>query len=182
MNRQDVTTNLVRIRQARRAWTTAKAKFDSDVDAALLRLVHEAAANFMSAEEVSRYSGFTVRRVREVMRQAGLTGRGKRLLAKQAATTLAENAIVLGIEPKDMDLMSPLAYLPAGSELRKGAEANGVSNVAAEFPETPDPVERVSDYLRDNAYWWDSGADDDVPFDVTRRVAQDIVALVKGDD
>lgn len=139
MNRQDVTAALVRIREARRKWDIARAKFNSDVDTAMMRLINEAAANFMSAEDVSKYSGFTVKRVRAIMRENSLDPkRGRRLIARKAASTLEENALIMGIDPRDMDLMSLLAYLPAGKELRKSAAANGTNgaDVLGEFLET----------------------------------------------
>jgi hypothetical protein len=144
VNRTDVVGALISIRRARRAWDTARAKFLSDVDAAMMRLIHEAAANYMSAEEVARYSGFTVRAVRLKMRQNELTGRGKRLLARQAAKALEENAALLGIEPREMDLMSPLAYLPAGKDLRMSAAANGTGAIPDEFLETPALVHGIN--------------------------------------
>src|SRR5690349_19562759 len=108
------------------------------------RLILEAALNRMSAEEVGRYSGFTLRAVRIKFRQNELTGRGKTLLSRQAAHVLEQNAAILGVDPKDIDLMSALAYLPAGPELRKGANANATGSVEdiAEFLETPEQAYR----------------------------------------
>lgn len=106
--------------EARAAWLKARRKFDADVEYVMKRLINEAAVNFMSAEEVSKASGISVKQIRALMRSAGLDPKkGKRLLSKQAAEALAENAVLLGIEPHEMDLMSPLAYLPMGSELRQ---------------------------------------------------------------
>lgn len=135
MNRGQVRLALTRIRQARRQWSTAKAKFESDVDAAMTRLILEAAANHMSAEDVASYSGYTVRAIRIKMRQSEVTGRGKTLIAKQAAHVLEQNAAILGIEVQDMDLLSPLAYLPGGEGLRKAATTR-VSTAEDVFPET----------------------------------------------
>lgn len=108
------------VREATTEWSTAKRKFDSDIAALMGRLLHEAARNYMSAEEVARHSGFTVKRVRLLMRAHNLDPKnGKTLLAKKAADNLAENAELLGVEPHEFDLMSPLAYLPAGKALKE---------------------------------------------------------------
>jgi hypothetical protein len=119
----DVQIALEGIAEAKTKWTRAFADFNAGVETAMTRLIHEAAANFMSAEEVAKHSGLTVKRVRILMRAAGLDPKhGKRLLSKNAATALAENAALLGIQPHEMDLTSPLAYLPMGSEMREFLE------------------------------------------------------------
>lgn len=120
MKKFDVVLALSKIREANALWTKQRLAFNSDVDDLLRRLLHEAAHNFMSVEEVSKASGFTPKRVRELMRRAGLNPKdGKRLLSKKAAEALANNSALLGIEPGEMDLMSPLAYLPMGEQLKR---------------------------------------------------------------
>lgn len=132
MQKAEVNTALTQIAEARAAWVKINNEFNSNVDRLMTRLLNEAAANRMSVEEVARASGLTVKRVRVLMRNRGLNPKdGKNLLAKKAAETLESNANLLGIEPGDMDLMSPLTYLPAGSQLRA-------------FLETPD--NDLSDY------------------------------------
>jgi hypothetical protein len=130
MQKFDVQIALEGVAEARTKWLAAKAKFDSDVEYILLRLIREAAHNYMSAEEFAKYSGLSVKRVRVLMRAAGLDPKmGKRLLSKKAAEALAENSALLGIEPHQMDLMSPLAYLPMGEEMRRALQDKTVSQV-----------------------------------------------------
>lgn len=138
MNRTEVEASLARVHDAKEQWMHATTSFYVNVDTIMRRLIHEAAANYMSAEDVARLSGVTVKRVRALMRTYDLDPKaGKQLLSRKAAEALANNAALLGIEPREMDLMSPLAYLPAGSELRKQMAAERVSSVDPyEFLET----------------------------------------------
>jgi len=123
VNKFEIELNLERIAEARKKWGKATASFNADVDAVMTRLLHEAATQMMSAEQVARYSGLTTKRVRTLFRNIGLDPKnGKRLMAKAAADALAENAALMGIEPREMDLMSPLMYLPMGSELKRMLE------------------------------------------------------------
>lgn len=115
-----VQLELEAVRDARAAWNKAKRQFESDVDLIMARLLNEAAVNYMSVPQISKASGLTPTKVRALMRKHNLNPkRGKRALAAAAATALQENSALLGIEPHEMDLMSPLAYLPMGSELRQ---------------------------------------------------------------
>ena len=130
MQKFDVVIALEGVREAKAEWAKAVTKFNADVEYVMARLLHEAARNYMSAEEVAKASGFTVKRVRTLMRAAGLDPRsGKTLLAKKAAEALADNAALLGIEPHEMDLMSPLAYLPMGEKMRRELQERSVSQV-----------------------------------------------------
>lgn len=144
MKRLDVIGHLERVREAKREWTIARISFDTDVNAMMRRLLHEAAANYMSPEDVAKASGFTTKRVRQMMRDIGLNPRdGKTLLSNKAAEALANNAALLGIEPRDMDLMSPLAYLPMGSVMKRALADAAVSKVDPdEFLET-DELDKV---------------------------------------
>lgn len=140
MKRNDVLAALARIAEGRRRWSDAQKEFNSGVEFVMKRLLHEAALNFMSVEDVATASGFTPKRVRLMMRLHGLDPRsGKKLLSRKAAESLLENSALLGIEPHEMDLTSPLAYLPAGSLLRR------------EFLETPEVVSEalLSDFVYD---------------------------------
>lgn len=120
MKKFDVITALGQIRRARQEWTVSQTSFTADVEVLMKRLINEAAVNMMSAEDVARLSGFPVKRIRAMMRANNLNPKnGKRLLAKTAAATLSDNAALLGVEPREFDLMSPLAYLPMGSGLRQ---------------------------------------------------------------
>lgn len=145
MKKFEVQVTLEGIAEARAAWATANAKFNADVEFLMNRLINEAAANFMSAEEVAKASGLTVKRVKTMMRERGLDPkRGKQLLAKQAAEALAENSALLGIEPHEMDLMSPLAYLPMGDQMREALRPKGVT----EIPETrEEKIDRLADVV-----------------------------------
>lgn len=126
---------LGQIAEAKRERAKRIAEFDSGVAAVMSRLLHEAARNYMSVEEVAKAGGFTVKRVRQMMRDVGLNPRdGKNLLSKKAAEALSNNAALLGVEPGEMDLMSPLAYLPMGEQLRRELQDKTVSKVT-ELPE-----------------------------------------------
>lgn len=130
MKKFDVEISLEAVREAKAEWAKGVTKFNSDVTFVMARLLREAARNYMSAEEVSKASGFTVKRVRQMMRDIGLNPRdGKTLLSKKAATALAENAALMGIEPHEVDLMSPLAYLPMGEKMKRELQDRSVSQV-----------------------------------------------------
>lgn len=120
MKKFDVVVALEAIREARSKWAVAQTSFTADVETLMKRLLNEAAVNYMSVEEVARASGLTTKRVRSLMRENNLNPKnGRRLLAKTASETLVENAALLGVEPREFDLTSPLAYLPMGSQLRE---------------------------------------------------------------
>lgn len=120
MYRYEIEQQLTEVTQARRAWAKAQAKFQSDADAVMSRLLHEALARRMSIEQIARYADVPTKRVRRWMREAGLNpDHNRSVVTKQAAENLANNAALLGVEPTEIDLMSPLAYLPAGQELRQ---------------------------------------------------------------
>lgn len=139
MNRSDIGLALCEVHEARETWTKAHAEFTVGVDTLMRRLLHEAVANRMGADEVARLSGYTVKRVRILMRTYGLDPKaGKTVLSRLASEALTNNAELLGIEPKEMDLMSPLAYLPAGSELRARMAEDRTARVNEDaFLETP---------------------------------------------
>lgn len=140
MDRFGIQLNLEHVAQAREKWAMAYAKFASEVDYMMSRLLNEAAINRLSVEQVARWSGMKPSRVRRLMRDNNLNPKqSKTLLAQTAAEALQENAALLGIEPWEMDLMSPLAYLPMGSELREQleqAEVSGNVEVTQEMVET----------------------------------------------
>lgn len=130
MQKFDVVIALEGVAEAKAAVAKGVTKANSDIAYVMSRLIHEAARNFMSAEEVAKASGFTVKRVRQMMRDAGLDPKkGKRLLSKTAAEALANNAALMGIEPHEMDLMSPLAYLPMGEKMKRELQDKTVSQV-----------------------------------------------------
>ena len=130
MKRLEVLSYLGQIKEARETFARVQTKFNSDVDAAMGRLIHEGARNYMSPEEIARAAGMPTKRVRAFMRSVGLSpSEGKTVLSKKAAEALANNAALLGIEPSEMDLMSPLAYLPMGEKLKRELQDRSVSQV-----------------------------------------------------
>jgi hypothetical protein len=154
----DVQIALEGIAEAKSTWAQAKAKFDADVEYMMGRLLHEAARNYMSDREVAKHSGSTVKRVRDLMRSCGLNPRdGKTLLSQKAATALSENAALLGVEPHEMDLMSPLAYLPMGSVMKRELQERSVSQVT-EFPETYGTAHMLAEKLTDAGLDFDEAA------------------------
>jgi hypothetical protein len=130
MRKFDVQIALEAVAEARHKWGAAQREFQTGMDKVLDRLIHEAVANFMSVEEFARYSGLSPKRVRDIMRRNHLTPKsGKTLLAKTAATALESNAALMGIAPHEMDLLSPLAYLPMGKQLKRELQNQTVSQV-----------------------------------------------------
>src|ERR1700751_4754672 len=136
MQRDEIVKAVGRVAQEQRAYAKATTEWRDAFNAVMKRLINEAAANMMSVEEVSRASNISPSRVRSIMRANALNPKmGKRLLAKTAAEALASNAELLGIEPNQMDMMSPLAYLPAGSLLRQVVIDSTLA--ATEVPDVP---------------------------------------------
>lgn len=136
MNREDVLECFRKVAKAHEEWEQAYKAHRARLDLLLTRLINEAAANMMHIDEVSRASGQSPAKVRALMRSRGINPKARRaLMAKQAGETLANNAALMGIEPREMDLTSPLAYLPMGSELKEFLETKAVSKVT-EIPET----------------------------------------------
>lgn len=132
---------LEHVREVREQASRANRDYNEGMNKVLASLLHHAALNFMSSHEVGKALGMSPSRVRTLMKANGLNPTsGKRLLSEQAAKALAENAELMGIEPSQMDLMSPLAYLPMGEQLRKQfleteAVAQGVHEVKPLGPE-----------------------------------------------
>lgn len=140
MNVEQITKALNAVSRANIAWRNAKKTYEAERASVLRRLLFEAAHNYMSVPEIARAAGMTPNRVRKVMRENGLDPRaGKRLLSTTAAKALRANAAALGIDPSDMDLASPLAYLPMGKELARSISGN-VSKVT-DLPEDRDALE-----------------------------------------
>lgn len=120
MDKFVVLLHLEALREDNAKWAEANVRHNADVAYVMKRLLLEAVNNRMSVDEVAKAAGITAKRVRMMMRDAGLDPKSSKvLLSKQAAEALAENAALLAIEPQDMDLMSPLAYLPMGREMRE---------------------------------------------------------------
>lgn len=147
MNRAEIEDAFARIKDARDAWRTGLKEFERNTKPYLARLLHEAVAVYMPEEEIAQRSGLSRTQVRILLRVHDLDPwSSKTLLSKKAAKALVENATLMGIDPRNMDLMSPLAYLPMGSSLRAKLEGERVSQVH-EIPEnldspvTPEMVE-----------------------------------------
>lgn len=175
MKKFDIQMALGAVAEAKAKWAKHRAEFESGVDAVMFRLLHEAAANYMSAEEVARASGFTTAQIKKRMKAMGMNPvSGKRLLAKQAAEALATNSAILGIEPHEMDLMSPLAYLPAGSLLRQEIQANGVSDINPCIHLEPEQYERLAR--------WVEAAQDQIPVSIESLVHLAIDGFIEGLD
>jgi hypothetical protein len=142
MRKFDVQMALEGVAEADLKWREARRGYLANRNKVLARLLHEAAANFMSAREFAKFSGLPISRVRAMMREVGLNPKsGKRLLAETAADALATNSALLGMAPHEMDLMSPLAYLPMGSEMRQRLADAGASKVT-ELDDPSSDVER----------------------------------------
>lgn len=125
-----------RINEARHELDLAKAGTEAEIERVVTRLLHECLAKRMSPEHIAKMAGWPVQEVRTAMRARGIEPkRGKTVLAKQSASALIDNAHLLGIEPEEMDLTSPLAYLPMGKELREFLETNPVKPAPAVRPE-----------------------------------------------
>lgn len=131
---------LEELRQSKRAWVRAKREFDRNYKDMMVRLIHQAAICYMSIDQVARFSGMTRRDIRRLMRENNLDPKAsKTMLSKTAAKAVQENAALLGIKPRQMDLMSPLAYLPMGSEMRERLEQERVPEHLAPSPVTYSP-------------------------------------------
>jgi hypothetical protein len=84
----------------------------------------------MSVEQIAKAANMTPKAVRMHMRRQGLDPKhGKRALAHAAAEALRTNAALLGVDPLDIDLSSPLAYLPGGSKIQTLMQSEAVKGV-----------------------------------------------------
>lgn len=134
MHKPEIENYLRDIREANKVWAEAVKNHRLEIDRLMSRLIHEAAAHRMSVDEVAELSGWTTKHVREKMRLLSLNPRtAKHLLSATAAKALRENAALMGIDPSEIDLTSPLAYLPMGEVLRQELIERGVSQ-----PRTPE--------------------------------------------
>jgi hypothetical protein len=118
-----VVAGLERMREAREAWGKGRTEFFSAYDLLLRRYI--------------KALGVSPRTIREKMRALGLDPKaGKRALNSKASEAMLENAALMGIEPSEMDLTSPLAYLPMGSQLRQQLQDQALADSRAiEEPE-----------------------------------------------
>ena len=137
MEKFEIVINLEHVAASRKAWNEAAKVSAERVDRAMKRLIHEAAAARMSATEVAKLSAFSTAQIKQRMKTMGLNPTtGKTLLSRQAAAVLESNAEIMGIQPHEIDLMSPLAYLPAGSLLKETDQSVHSLRPHRLFPET----------------------------------------------
>lgn len=130
MDLDQVTAGLKQMRSAREAWGKGRTEFFAAYDVLLRRYIYEACANYMGAAQIAEALGVGASTVRAKMRSLDLDPRGgKRSLNAAASQAMMENSALMGIDPADMDLTSPLAYLPMGSVLRKQLEMQTLSAV-----------------------------------------------------
>lgn len=142
MNKTELQEILEYIRESRGAVLEAHRDINEQARRVMKRLLFEAAHNRMSVVEVAQHSGYSKARLRQMMRQFGLDPKwNKSLLGEHAAQALAENADLLEIDPKDLDLTSPLAYLPAGEQLRNAVDRTRSREVTG----VPWSIEEVRD-------------------------------------
>ena len=143
---------------AKAQWGAAITKFNREIERVQKRLIHEAIRNYMSATQVAKELGISTKRVHDLMRKSGLNpSEGKRLLAHKAAQALEKNAELMGIKPWQMDLTSPLAYLPMGKAMEEElleARIHRVTEIEDEaFPETSeDEIKKASGKGWDRAH------------------------------
>lgn len=131
MDRFGLRLALENINEQAEKWKKAYREFGRAFERALVKCMYEAIANGMSIEQFAKESGLTTKAVRRLMRNNGLDPKnGKSFLAHAAAEALQQNAELLGIDPLQMDLTSPLAYLPMGSDLREALLSEAVKKGA----------------------------------------------------
>lgn len=120
MKKLEVFSFLNQIKEAREARSKAVQDLSIAISEMMRLLIHEGLAQFMSPEQIASESGHPVKYVRELMRTMDLDPKsGRTTLSKKAAEALNTNAALMGIDPADFDLTSPLAYLPMGSVLKR---------------------------------------------------------------
>lgn len=138
MNKFDVEMQMHKLADQQEAWHHAHRGFRDAYRALRLRLVLEGLRLYMSVEDVAKMLEVSQRDVRDDMRRAHLNPkRSKTMLAKSAADALNGNASLLGIEPGQVDLLSPLAYLPMGDRMRRELQDQTLSEVT----DIPEPEE-----------------------------------------
>lgn len=126
----EVELALNEVAEEKKKWAVAYQDFRRGCDHVLNRLIHEAIANWMSVEQIAKAAHMTPAAVRLHMRRQGLNPKhGRKALAHAAAEALRTNAALLGVDPLDMDLSSPLAYLPGGSQLQTKMQSEAVKGV-----------------------------------------------------
>lgn len=158
MKKFEVQMQLEKVRDACAEWNAARREFRVGYNRVMNRLLHEAVRNRMSVADIAAASGLTKTQVRRQLNLAGFSAYlTKTTLSDMAAKALSENAELLGVDPREMDLTSPLAYLPMGEKLKRELDKQVAPSVT-EFPETeelipvniddPDAVAAVFTQLR----------------------------------
>lgn len=137
MKMLEIESMLKDLRKARERWGQGRTEFFSGYDWVLTRLVHEAAINYMGANQIATALGVSPKTIRAKMRAIGLDPKGgKRALNAKASQALLENAAIMSVDPSEVDLTSPLAYLPMGEELRKQYQDRTLARVTELEDET----------------------------------------------
>lgn len=122
-NRREVGKMLAELRRQREAWKDARREFQSEYAETLRWLILEAAATLYSLQEISEILDVPQKTIKAIAKKDDLNFKHDRvLLSHSAVNALRENAALMGINPEDFDLLSPLAYLPMGEELRKSLQ------------------------------------------------------------
>lgn len=137
MKKIEVIIQMEKAATARTEWATRKREFDSNYDRVMLRLVYEGLAIRMTAAEMAHAASIPTSRMRDFMKRHGIKPSERRtVLSDLAGHALKTNAELLGIDPVNMDLTSPLAYLPMGNALRTQLQdAEGTRPTVEEFEE-----------------------------------------------
>lgn len=122
MKTQEISRRLRVVGDADHEWRKARTAYETDRDRVLKRLLHEAVAARFSVEKIARDLRLGVKPAITLLRKYKLigvrSGTPRPLLADKASGALQHNAELLGINPSEFDLTSPLAYLPMGADLK----------------------------------------------------------------
>lgn len=98
--------------KAYKSWVAARDQIDALFDGAFVVLATLAAQNAVEGRVIARKAKYPWRRA---VRLIGATARAKKNMAPLSVLKIrAENAKTLGVDLADIDLTTPLAYLPVG--------------------------------------------------------------------
>lgn len=118
-SRKEVLSALSDIGTAQLEFHRVAKRYEAERDRALLPLVLEGARLRLSAKRMAAYAGVTQGRIKSILRRTGIDGRNISMVAEQTEKVLEHNAALLDVDITQIDLMSPLAYIPAGPGLRR---------------------------------------------------------------
>lgn len=168
------------LRDKREQWQRKRQDFLSGYDFVMSRLILEACANYMSAEKIAEALGVSKKVIRSRMRTLGLDPRkGTTTLSQSASSAMLENAAIMGIDPSEMDLLSPLAYLPMGQQMKDEFHRSRVSQVT-EIETTPISEENAQFFARHYEGWVVHSIATRIHVPLPRdRTREDAVELIK---